>query len=203
MSRIDAPLLNTVHLEFLYRPIYDIPQLPLFMLPKETFKLPLKIGASAYDDNVSIVVSSSSGGYFYLRFPCTGLYRQVSLLSHIFTQCSPLLSHVYRLDLYVSEKCDLQLDERASMPWLKLLRSFDAVQILYISSPALPGQYDNLEIDIARVLGNLTSERAAEVLPMMHTLLLRRFNQVGYLMTRLLKPFVNARQLSGQPVEVR
>ena len=37
----------------------------------------------------------------------------------------------------------------------------------------------------------------------MHTLLLNRFDRVGYLVSPLLKPFIDARQLSGQPVEVR
>ena len=156
------------------------------------------------NDGVCIFALPSNHGNFYLEFQCTGLYRQLSLLSHIFTQCLPLFSHICHLYLEV-EDCALQLDERDSIHWLELLRSFNAVQILEVIAPAL--RY-SLEIHIARVLGELTSaagefpERATEVLPIMHTLVLSGLHPVGYLMTPLLKPFVDARQLSGQPVEV-
>jgi hypothetical protein len=55
------------------------------------------------------------------------------------------------------------------------------------------------------VLGELARESAAEVLPMVHTLRLslNKYHEVGYLVTTSLKPFIDARQLSGQPVEVR
>ena|SRR6266850_44957 len=201
MSRIDTPLLKRMFLDFFYQPVFDIPRLPLFMLRSELSSCPLR---SMQPLRVTlfgiIIVSPLQRGCCYLRLECTGLYRQLSLLKHIFAQCLPLLPHISRLELEVFENCNLELDERDSMPWLELLHSFNAVQILHIS--ASPPCYFP-EIHIARGLGELTRESAAKVLPIMHTLLLNRFDRVGYLVSPLLKPFIDARQLSGQPVEVR
>jgi len=158
MSRIDAPLLKHMFLDFFYQPVFDISQLPLFMLRSETFKPPFKVNATFEGDAVCIIVSPSESGFCHLRLECTGLYRQFSLLKHIFAQWLPLLPHVSRLDLGIFKNCDLQGDERDSMPWLELLRSFNAVQILHIS--ASPLCYFP-EIHIARGLGELTRESAA------------------------------------------
>ena len=61
---------------------------------------------------------------------------------------------------------------------------------------------EELSIHIPRVLGELDREGGAEVLPMLHTLTFSRFHFICREVTRLLKPFVDARQQSGHPVAV-
>ena len=59
-----------------------------------------------------------------------------------------------------------------------------------------------LEVHIARVLGELDKERAAEVLPMLHRLVFVPFELIDTVVIPLLKPFLDARQQSGRPVTV-
>jgi hypothetical protein len=204
MSRIDAPLLDCLCLVFFDQPIIDTPELLQFMHRSKIFKPPSKVEVT-FRSHVLRILLPSDSGYFYMGFQCIGLYRQLSLLNHIFTQpeCLPLLSHVYQLDLSNFQfDDDSQLDQQDPMPRLEFLRSFNTVQILNVDGTSMQSEYF-LVVHIARVLGGLTSERAAEVLPMMHTLLLKGFDRVGHLVTPLLKPFIDERQLSGQPVVVR
>jgi len=74
------------------------------------------------------------------------------------------------------------------MSCLRCLRPFNAVQFLHVNDGN-----EELSIHIARVLGELDGEGAAEVLPMLHTLTFSRFYFIRRKVTRLLKPFVNAR----------
>jgi hypothetical protein len=131
----------------------------------------------------------SDSGYFHLLFHCTGLGRQLSLLKHIFAQCLPLLPPV--CCLRISGPYDLQLDQQDTMLFLEFLHLFNAVQIVHVTGYCL-------KTHIARMLGELSREKAAEVLLMLHTL--GDFYDVKQLVT--LKPFIDACQLSGHPVVV-
>ena len=132
------------------------------------------------------MVSSVDSGFF-LEFKCTGLDKQISLLEQFWSQCLPLRPHVSELEL--SKTYNMQKELPSSIPWLGFLRSFNVLQVLSLHD-------EELEMEVARVLGELSGESVVEVLPMLHTL---RFGQVKSLGT-LLKPFTDARELSGHPV---
>jgi hypothetical protein len=83
------------------------------------------------------------------------------------------------------------------MSWLGCLRRFNDVQILHVSD-----SNEKLMVHIARMLGELGGEGAAEVLPMLHTLVFNRFHIIHEVLIPLLKPFLDARQQSGHPVKV-
>jgi len=83
-------------------------------------------------------------------------------------------------------------DQQNAVPWLGFLRPFNALQILYLHD-------EELGMEIARVLGELSGKSVVEVLPMLHTLILVQFGQVESFVT-LLKPFTDAREQSGHPV---
>jgi len=123
---------------------------------------------------------------------------QHSVLKQIYTQTLPLLSHAKVLVLALRSNLNFRLeaDQQDSMIWLGFLRLFNEVQTLWVCG-------DVLEVYIARVLGELTGERAAEVLPMLHTLKFLGFCPVGPSLTQLLKLFIDARQLLGRPVVVQ
>jgi len=192
IARIGTPLLSTFSLNFFYQPILDIPQVPQFLRSVEKFKPPLT--ADIHFSDFTIVASFDSPGCdFFLRSHCTGLDRQLLLLEQIYTQCLSHTSHVNHLKLsreYTSEpwQQDFAL-------WLEFLRPFNAVQILNVTDVGL-------EADIAYVLGGLTAERAAEVLPMLHTVMLHEPEEIEPLVTHLLRPFIDARRLSDHPVAV-
>jgi hypothetical protein len=200
MARIDAPLLSFMDLKLIYHPVLDIPQVPRFILRSEIVKPPIKVDVYFYDHAAYITFVRRRGGYFFLQFSCTGLDRQLSLLKHIFTQCLPLLSHACPLNLSISNHHDSQLDQQDSISLMGFLRLFNAVQILHVSGSS--PRY-SLNIHIARVLGELTGESVARVLPMLHTLKLDGFDRVEHLVTPLLKHFIDARQVLGHPVVIR
>ena len=84
------------------------------------------------------------------------------------------------------------------MSWLGCLRLFNSVQVLHVSD-----RNEELVVRISRVLGELDAEEAAEMLPMLHTLIFIRFHSNRGVVIPLLKPFLDARQQSGHPVTVR
>jgi len=191
ISRIDAPILHHFQVRFFNQPIFHIPQLPQFICRGESFKPFVEAHVNFCDHFFDISHISSDEFFFVMRFQRTGFDRQLSLLEQIYTQCSPLLCHVSHFHLS-REKGPLPIQQDSAL-WLGLLRPFNAVQTLFISG-------DELELDITRVLGELAAERAVEVLPMLHTVELMRFDPVRPLVTSSLKPFIDARQLSAHPV---
>jgi hypothetical protein len=78
------------------------------------------------------------------------------------------------------------------MQFLEFLHLFNAVQTLHVTGHCV-------KTHIARMLGELSREKAAEVLPMLHTL--GDFHDAEQLVA--LKPFIDACQLSGRPVVTR
>jgi hypothetical protein len=76
---------------------------------------------------------------------------------------------------------------------LQFLLPFDTVQVLDVSD-------DLLGIDFAYVLSELTAERAAELLPMLHTIVFYELEEPS--VTRLLTRFIDARKVSDRPVAV-
>jgi len=91
----------------------------------------------------------------------------------------------------------MQPDQDSTL-WLGFFQPFNAVQSLYF--------YDQDSMSqIAHVLGDLTEERAAEVLPMLRTIVWYgscNWDEVEPCVIPLLQPFIDARELSSHPVEV-
>ena len=190
MSRIDAPLLRCLRLTFLYRPIFDMPQLSRLINGMEKLKSALYASIDSHKDGIEVSMSSSVDGSLFLKIKCIGLDKQISLFEQFWTQCFPLRSHVGELEL--SKAYNMPKDQQNPVPWLGFLRPFNALQILYLHD-------EEFGMEIARVLGELSGESVVEVLPMLHTLNLVRFGQVESFVT-LLKPFTDAREQSGHPV---
>jgi hypothetical protein len=163
----------------------------------EKLKSPLAIKLHFYYGVLSIFLSPSAGSTFNFDFQCIGQDRQVSLLKRISIHCSLLIAHANANELELSGECDSQQDPQGSIIWLGFLRRFVSAQIFYVYGD------DEFEIYIARVLGELTKERAMEVLPMLHTLMFKESYQFHLLVTTILKPFIDARQLSDHPVIVQ
>jgi len=161
------------------------------------FKTPYKAAIEFHDYGVDISLTSGclgSRGHLHLEFECDGLDRQLSLLEQVFSQCFTLLSHVGALQLFDH---DTQPDQDSTL-WLAFLRPFDAVRSLIFSDQDSMSQ-------IAHVLGDLTEERAAEVLPTLHTIEwwgLCDWNEVEPWVIPPLQPFIDAREQLGHPVEV-
>jgi len=198
MARIDTPLLDDLTLQFFDQPTSGVPQLPQTIHCIEKFKTPHKAVLDFYDYSADITLTSRwrNGGHLRLEFECDGLDRQLSLLEQVFSQCFPLPSHVDALELWDHENRPYQ-DARATL-WLALLRPFHAVRSLLFWDQESMSQ-------IAHVLGDLTEERAAEVLPMLCIIVWYGsgdWDEVEPWLIPLLQPFIDARERSGHPMEV-
>lgn len=193
VARIDAPILSHFQLKFFYQSIFHIPQLPRFICRGESFKPFVEAHVDFCNHFMDICLVPSDEFFFAMRFQPTGFDRQLSLLEQIYTQFSLLLCHVSHL--YLRRETNPLPIQPDSALWLGILRPFNAVQILFISG-------DELELEIPRVLGELAAERAVEVLPMLHTVVLMCPHPVRPLVTSLLKPFIDARRHSDHPVTV-
>ena len=197
MAQIDAPLLDDLHLQFFCQPTSGVPQLPQIVHRMEKFKTPHKADIDFHVHRADISLTSGClrvGGRFHLEFECDGLDRQLSLLEQVFSQCFPLLSHVDALEIFDH---DMQPDQDSTL-WLAFLRPFDAVRTLLFCDQDSMSQ-------IADVLGDLTEERATEVLPMLRTIVWYGdcdWDEVEPWVIPSLQPFIDARELSGHPVKV-
>ena len=132
---------------------------------------------------------SSCDDSLLLQTHCSGLDTQLSWARQICTPLLPLLSHVDELLLW--SDYDTQLHRQDSALWLEILSLFSDVLIVDVCG-------GGLAVDIARVLGGLTGERAVEMLPILQSLALGSRDDVK----PLLKPLIDARQLSDHPVVV-
>lgn len=193
MARIEAPFLTHLYLMFFYQPVFDIPQVPQFTRCIEKFVPPFKTAVYFFVDAVRVFIFLSHDNFFILQPQCKGLDRQLSSLEQIFTQCSSIFSHVVGLRL--EGNGDPQGNQSKS--WLRCLRPFNAVKTLCVGD-----DYEELQLHIARVLGELGGEGAAEVFPMLHTLIFNQCYSIRTELIPLLKPFIDARQQSGHPVVV-
>jgi hypothetical protein len=190
ISRVAAPLLECLSLQFFDQPILAVPQLSHFLHRIEKLRSPLHARIVIYEDKIHVSMTSSVAGILSLGVFCTGLDRQISLSAQFCAQCLPRVSH-----LELTGFNHTQTDQQGSRPWQRLLRPFNSLQTIFVWE-------DELEVQIASALGELTWERVAEVLPMLHTIWLAWFDRVESLVIPLLNPFIDARRLLDRPVEV-
>lgn len=187
MTRIRAPRLDHIHLYFFYQPAVGIPQLPQIIHRSKKFKTPREADIVFHENSVHIAFSSEWPifGYLHLEFERDGLDRQLSLLEQVLSQCFSLLSHVVTLEIH-DRHHDMQPDQDSTL-WLAFLQPFNAVDSLCLFDR-------HLLLQIARALGELTEERAAEVLPMLSAM--KWFgcdwDEVEPWVTPLLQPFIDA-----------
>ena len=198
MARIHLLRLDHLRLQFFHRSTFGVPKLPQIVHGIETVKPPFHTDVHFYYESTNIDFFSNFSR-ISLEFQCTGLDNQLSWLKKIYPQFVPLLSQTDYLELFDH---DAQ-DDQDSTLWLEFLRPFSAVKTLCFHD-------QNLLRQIARVLGELTDERAADVLPMLDTIVWLDktywdplWDQVKSWLFPLVQPFLDARQLLGHPVVVK
>jgi hypothetical protein len=195
MARIHLPQLNHLNLLFYHHPTIGVPKLPQIVHHIETFKPPFEAVVGLHEDSTVISFSSPVGGRLCLDFPCTESDSHLSWLKKIYPQLFPLLCQIADLEFFDH---DLQ-DEHDSTLWLEFLEQFSAVRSMMICD-------ENSLNQIALVLGQLTDESPAEVLPMLDSIVWfdkTIWDEVKSWLFPLIQPFIDARQLLGRPVIVR
>jgi len=199
MARIHLPQLTDLYLQFFPLPAFGVPKLPQIVHRFETFKPPLEALVGFYDNRTHIDFISTGRASLGFEFQRTESDNQLLWLTRIYPQFLPHLSQIAYLELFDH---DVQ-DDQDSTLWLAFLRPFSAVKTLCFRD-------QNSLRQIARVLGELTDERAADVLPMLDTIVWSDktywdplWDQVKSWLFPLVQPFLDARQLLGHPVVVK
>ena len=194
MTRIDAPLLNYLCLEFFYRPVVDIPQVPQFINRTKQFDRLDRTEVHFEKDTLQVTIW---GGHvvFILEFSSTGFHNQLSLFKHICTQFLPIFSHVDEL-LLLCYPIDSATSEEEPALFLEVLDIFNAVETLWIEASVMM-----LEMVVADAFGSMTWERAEEVLPVVHTIQVREKRPRPHIIDAI-GSFIDARSEMGRPVEL-
>jgi hypothetical protein len=190
IARIDAPLLRTFSLELSQQPNFDISQVPQFLSRIEIFKPPFTGDIILCDSHIDASLLLP-GFNFTLRLKCDWFFTPASLVEEIFTQFLPHTSHVHNLKFFR----DYAASQEDSALWLGVFRLFTAVQVLDVDG-------DTLGLDVAHILSDVEVSRAAEVLPMLHTIVMDELEDIGPEVTSILGPFLDARKLSDRPVAI-
>ncbi|KAH8987371.1 hypothetical protein EDB86DRAFT_3082283 [Lactarius hatsudake] len=169
LSRISAPSLGHLHIRLFDQPSFDdVFQLSQFLGRMELPKLPNVVELTLAD------LGSS------LTFP----RLELSLITHICRQISPLLSSVRFLVVETFRSAG----NEDVVQWLDLLRVFDRVDELLIIGDACP--------NFARALQRVSVEMGADALPVLRKLTLKPFTSES---EEAVTSFIDARNLAGLP----
>jgi hypothetical protein len=194
VTHIDAPLLNRVMFRFFNQLTFDNPQLSHFIDRTEILKS-LNLGSIEFlSDVMKTTLTSPVGrGKLELGISCCRPDWQVSSMAQLCAQLPALTSRVERLD--VRKGCISRAkwpEDMESAQWLELFEPFIAVERLSILKL---GQL------VVPALGELTRERASDILPAMRSLLFRGLEANSHIKDDL-RPFVSARRSSNHPISV-
>ena len=194
VTYFDAPLLNRVTFRFFNQLTFDNPQLSQFIDRTEILKS-INLGSIEFlSDVVKTTFTSPVGrGKLELGISCCRPDWQVSSMAQLCAQLPALTSRVEQLD--VRRGCISRAkwpEDMESVQWLELFEPFVAVEKLSILKL---GQL------VVPALGELTRERASEILPAMRRLLFRGL-EANSLVKDDLKPFVSARRSFNHPISV-
>ena len=194
VTRIDAPLLDTLEITLLHEPIIDTPQLTQLISRTPIFEALDKAVVESF--NPSREVSVTLRRAFYKAFKLGISYDQSALqLSSLAELCSsfpqghiPAVEHLY----ITGDELWHWQDVIEKRQWLDLLRPFNAVKSLYICQEASPHIFPALQ--------ELVGERVTEVLPALQTLFFR--GTPSRTVQERIEQFFSARQLSIHSIAI-
>ncbi|KAH9979435.1 hypothetical protein BGW80DRAFT_1248775 [Lactifluus volemus] len=141
-----------------------------------------------FDDSPSLV-----GETFRLQVSCREVVRQLSLLSHICRQLSPLASSAERLDVAADHSEEEATAEAEAARWTELFDPFSGVRRLELTGTLVPS------IVSAFVSGGVGGLGGRTILPALQDLHLKDTTPASL---PDIDSFVAARQLSGRVVTV-
>lgn len=193
VSRIEAPLLDSINIKFHDRIIFDVPQLLLFITHSEKLNSPNEANINFHSDFVQITLSPPRGtvGNITLQVICTVPLWQILSLAQICNQAIPLLSGVKWLEICGGEY-EASTREWTNgikiAQWLGIFYPFIAVANLHVTEDL--GQFT------ASALCEVTGRQAAEVLPALRNLWLEGpYSELSEYWERNSWGFVAARNL--------
>ena len=196
VSRIDAPLLDSLSITFFHQLIFDTPQLARFLTFTPNTQPPVTVRITFSDYYVEVTSPPSRPIKFNLEISCRQPDWQLLSLTRVFSSSFleafiPTMEH-----LHISEakyERPRWKDDVEGSQWLEALRPFTALKDLHVSREFLPR--------IAPALQELAGEPVAEVWPALQSLFLEELHPSGPVQEAMDK-FVAARNVAGHPIAV-
>ena len=194
VSRISAPLLDSLRIKYYEYHIFRSSQLNQFIARSERLRPFKRAYMTLHHWSVRITFDSPIHldlGNVYEPFPL-----RVSAMSRLCDQTSPLLSHVNFLEISGNpSQVEASQSDNLSANWLEIFHQFTSVESLFVSAQLMPF--------ITPALKELTGESAPDVLPALRSLSFEPLERSqSSLLQDAIRSFVTGRQLSGCPVTV-
>ena len=194
---IDAPLLDTLDVNFFSQVMFETPQLAQFIDRAPKFKAYDNALVFFSESDVWVILSPTFDRWFELKISCNSPPdERASSLAQICSSFLPraLISSVEHL--YI-QACNWQSeDDMENDQWLELLNPFTGAKAIYISLEFM--------LSILLALQELVGERVTEVLPALETIFLEDnvlFPQPSGVQD-IAEQIVAARRLSNHPIIV-
>ena len=192
LPRIHAPLINWLSVVFFMSPIFNIPRLESLIVEEEELRPLSPAWAVINYDGIKIVLGLPAR--IQLGILSTHRDRQLSSLAQVCNRHLPVLSLVEQLNITEHRGVSLNWkDDMDPSKWFELFGPFIAIRDLYVSEQLVPF--------VAAALQVLKGERTMEVLPALKNLFLEGYQPSGSVQG-VMKGFVSARELSGNPVVI-
>ena len=195
--RIDAPLLDRLHITFFHQLIFDTPHLIQFISRAPKFKAldEACVLFSHKDVRVKLPLPQTFDGVLRLGISCRQSDWQLSSLAQVCSSSFPqaLIPTVERLYIQSGSWRMQWQDGIENSQWLEFFLPFSGVKDLYISREFAP--------HIAPALQVLVGERVMEVLPALQTLFLEETHPLDPAQETI-EQFVAARRISSHPIGV-
>jgi hypothetical protein len=170
VAQIDAPRLVFSRITYFNQLIFHVPQLSRFIgradnLRQATFRH-AQVGLGGGKVYISFVCEQASPlkSYLFLQISCQELDWQVSCITQILGESSPILSNVAHLSIHAHRLRPGWKNDMVYSDWLDLLRPFVVVETLLVSR--------QLAGHVALAFQQVTGETVAELLPALHLLCL-------------------------------
>ena len=199
LTRIDAPLLCYLYVDFFMDLNFDLPQLHRLIGHAEEFKAYNHAKVVIFDFAIDLSLYHKTGPLdcsrrLELRIQCGELDWQLSSLAQFCSPSFPLISTLEELEIRVFKLSSSHWkDDMGHTRWLELLDSFTALKNLYLTC--------GVAQRVCGTLQEVSGERATEVLPALRNLFVDGFRSLEHIQEAI-GPFVAARQLSGHPVAI-
>jgi len=197
LSRIDAPLLESICITFLHQFIFDTSRLAQFL--RRTTRFQALNEAHVYFDHFRVLVESFPPTQTFdemsgLRISCGDIDGDIVHVTQVLKSLFPSIYVVEHLYLYgyQSQSKLKWRDDTEDIRWLEIFRPFPAVKKLYVCEESAQR--------IARGLQELVEESMIHVLPTLESLFLEEHQPSG--VQEAFDRFVAARQIFGHPVAV-
>ena len=196
LSRINAPLLTTLNVEFFNQLTFNLSRLPQFIRTSTTGKFRFQLIEIHFDkDFVSVIVDPQPerpGSYpFLVQVKCEPLNWQAACASHICHALEPVLGGVERLTLgFHKDGSAPWQDELDLEMWHGILRIFAGVNTLQLTGGLVGDLFRSLQLD--------EGELPSELLPELRQLVSSGWGHTDDAFTS----FLSARQSAGRRVRL-